>query len=254
MIRGKPRLHQSLGFRLTFLLAMALLPLGVLSAIQGQSLQRELRARVEASILGQTRAAATGEQRTLEQASGAARMLAITARPLVHSGTTSPAEAETCNALARGLVEQSELFSFAGVYDPEGRLLCRSKTPPPDWRFPDEMPEGLTSAEPRAGVLENAEFTGRPVLYAQVPVLDEAGQPLAQAAVSVPHDLAISAEPGADGAPALDLITFEADGTIHLGLKSGLDLVIRFQGEPIDDDAPENGCSGQCGIDCEERT
>ena len=46
----------------------------------------------------------------------------------------------------------------------------------------------------------------------------------------------------------------EADGTIHLGLKSGLDLVIRFQGEAIDDDAPKNGCSGQCGIDCEERT
>ncbi len=46
----------------------------------------------------------------------------------------------------------------------------------------------------------------------------------------------------------------EADGTIHLGLKSGVDLVIRFQGEPIDDDTLENGCSGQCGIDCEERT
>lgn len=46
----------------------------------------------------------------------------------------------------------------------------------------------------------------------------------------------------------------EADGTIHLGLENGLDLVIRFQGEAIDDGAPENGCSGQCGIDCEERT
>ena len=46
----------------------------------------------------------------------------------------------------------------------------------------------------------------------------------------------------------------EADGTIHLGLKSGLDLVVRFQGEAIDDGAPENGCSGQCGLDCEERT
>jgi len=46
----------------------------------------------------------------------------------------------------------------------------------------------------------------------------------------------------------------EADGTIHLGLKSGLDLVVRFQGETIDDGAPENGCSGQCSIDCEERT
>lgn len=46
----------------------------------------------------------------------------------------------------------------------------------------------------------------------------------------------------------------EADGTIHLGLKNGLDLVVRFQGEAIDDDTSENGCSGQCGIDCEERT
>jgi hypothetical protein len=46
----------------------------------------------------------------------------------------------------------------------------------------------------------------------------------------------------------------EADGTIHLGLKSGLDLVIRFQGEAVDYDISENGCSGQCGIDCEERT
>jgi hypothetical protein len=46
----------------------------------------------------------------------------------------------------------------------------------------------------------------------------------------------------------------EADGTIHLGLKNGLDLVVRFQGEAIDDGTSENGCSGQCGIDCEERT
>lgn len=46
----------------------------------------------------------------------------------------------------------------------------------------------------------------------------------------------------------------ETDGTIHLGLKSGLDLVVRFQGEAVDDGAPENGCSGQCGIHCEERT
>ena len=46
----------------------------------------------------------------------------------------------------------------------------------------------------------------------------------------------------------------EADGTIHLGLKNGLDLVVRFQGEPIDDGTSKNGCAGQCGLDCEERT
>ena len=46
----------------------------------------------------------------------------------------------------------------------------------------------------------------------------------------------------------------EADGTIHLGLKNGLDLVVRFQGEAIDDGTSKNGCAGQCGLDCEERT
>lgn len=45
----------------------------------------------------------------------------------------------------------------------------------------------------------------------------------------------------------------EADGTIHLGLENGLDLVVRFQGEAIDDGTSEIGCSGQCGIDCVER-
>jgi hypothetical protein len=46
----------------------------------------------------------------------------------------------------------------------------------------------------------------------------------------------------------------EADGTIHLGLKNGLDLVVRFQGEAIDDGTSKNGCAAQCGLDCEERT
>ena len=45
----------------------------------------------------------------------------------------------------------------------------------------------------------------------------------------------------------------EADGTIHLGLKNGLDLVVRFQGEAVGDGIPENVCAGQCGLNCEER-
>lgn len=45
----------------------------------------------------------------------------------------------------------------------------------------------------------------------------------------------------------------EVDGTIHLGLENGLDLVVRFHGEAIDDGTSEKGCAGQCGLDCEER-
>ncbi|GIX12067.1 MAG: hypothetical protein KatS3mg118_0026 [Paracoccaceae bacterium] len=66
MIRGRPPPLRTLGFRLAFLLALALLPLGILSAFQGQSLLRESRARAEAAVLGRTRAAAAGEQRAID--------------------------------------------------------------------------------------------------------------------------------------------------------------------------------------------
>ncbi|GAB4384558.1 sensor histidine kinase [Albidovulum sp.] len=215
---------RSLGFRLAFLLAMALLPLGVLSAIQGRSLQRELSARAEAAVLGRTRSAAIGEQRALEQATGAARALAVAARPLAEAAPAAQgALAGPCNAMARAIVEQSALFSFAGVYDLEGGMLCRSQAPRPGWTFPRELRPGLTSPTPVAGVLEQAEFTGRPVLYAQVPVLDQGGRPIAQAAVSVPHDLAVALEDKAAGGPGLELITFEADGTILTGSAEAAD-------------------------------
>ena len=43
----------------------------------------------------------------------------------------------------------------------------------------------------------------------------------------------------------------ESEGTIHLALSNGLDLVVRFPGSGT----PENdsGCGGVCGIQCEER-
>ena len=46
----------------------------------------------------------------------------------------------------------------------------------------------------------------------------------------------------------------EADGTIHLTLKNGLDLVIQFPGESADDDEVfSNASAEQCGLNCEER-
>jgi hypothetical protein len=44
----------------------------------------------------------------------------------------------------------------------------------------------------------------------------------------------------------------EAEGTIHLALSNGLDLVVRFPGSGIEENG--SGCDGVCCIQCEERT
>jgi len=43
----------------------------------------------------------------------------------------------------------------------------------------------------------------------------------------------------------------EAEGTIHLALSNGLDLVIRFPRSGTQEN--DSGCGGVCGIQCEER-
>ena len=45
----------------------------------------------------------------------------------------------------------------------------------------------------------------------------------------------------------------EADGTIHLTLKSGLELVARFFSEASEGDEAFPDCSSQCKLNCEER-
>ena len=45
----------------------------------------------------------------------------------------------------------------------------------------------------------------------------------------------------------------EADGTIHLTLKSGLELVARFFSEVSEGDEAFPDCSIQCKLNCEER-
>lgn len=114
----------------------------------------------------------------------------------------------------------SALFSFAGVYDRAGRMLCASRTPPPGWRFPEEMRPALEATEPLVGVLEEARLSGRPVLFAQHPLKDPDGAVIAFAAVSVPHDLVSAPEPAPAAAPqdrTGELFTFAADGRILTG-------------------------------------
>ncbi len=52
------RMTETLGFRLAFLLAVALLPLGMVSAVQSAATLKEARARSEAALMGETMRAA----------------------------------------------------------------------------------------------------------------------------------------------------------------------------------------------------
>ena len=72
----RPQIWKSLGFRMAFALAVALLPLGVVSAMQSRSLLIEAQARSQAALLGETLLAAAPEAGLFRAARSSASTLA----------------------------------------------------------------------------------------------------------------------------------------------------------------------------------
>ena len=113
------RLTQRLGFRLSFLLAVTLLPLGVISTMQARALQAEARARSEAALLGTTRAAAAREVSAIQRAQGVAEALAQVVTELDDDPVACSNKMQSC-------VRESGLFSFVGYWQVDGTMDCSS--------------------------------------------------------------------------------------------------------------------------------
>ena len=123
---------EMLGFRLGFVLSMALLPVGLLAVLQARSLMTEARARSEAALVGETLRATQPELRLIRQGQGAAEALASVAPILVPAATSDP---EGCDRVMANAVGSSEIYSYAAFLAPDGRVLCasdRGVTPPVD--------------------------------------------------------------------------------------------------------------------------
>ena len=206
MTDGSP-LTQRLAFRLAFLLAVSLVPLGVIAGLQSHALIKEARARSEAALTGATLTAAAEELRAVQRAQGAAAALAKAAPEL-------ESDLPTCIRVMREIVEESQLFSFAGIYDADGTMECSSAGRPFTFEPTPERDEAIRSGLPSIRVNTSAPISGTSVMFARHPVFGPDGSVVAFTAVSVPHSQLTLRRNEDLELPPIMLVTFNPAGEV----------------------------------------
>jgi two-component system, sensor histidine kinase PdtaS len=213
---------QRLGFRLAFALALALLPLGLLSAYQVRSLMSEAQARSEAAILGETLLAIAPDAGLIRDGRTAAAAMAV---PLA-AIDLDPA---LCSDLMRKLIEQtSTAYSFAAFVPVDGQVVCSSNGQTLDLSDSPRLAAMLIAPKADVAVIRNGQASGTSVLAFGHPVFDTTGKFIGYVSLSMPHTVLESATPSdwtvkqIGGDVPVSLITFDLAGNI-LTSSTGLD-------------------------------
>lgn len=201
------RWTERLGARLAVLLAIALVPLGLIAGLQSQALIKEARARSEAALLGATRSASASELRAIQRAQGSAEALSYAAPRLV-------GDLDACIAMMGEVVEKSEVFSFAGFYDTNGDMECSSTGQPFSFGRTPALEQSIRDKKPVVRINQDAPLSGTSVLFAQHPAFDSGGELIGFTSVSVPHS-AIKNEPALGGQLSpLMVVAFNSSGDL----------------------------------------
>jgi two-component sensor histidine kinase len=223
---GRPT--STVGFRLSLVLGLALLPLLALALAQNRSLSRQAMAQLEASLLGQAVSTAQPQIDAIRSARVMAGTLAVAMQDV--GARVGPA----CSLLMRRVVASDSRVSVAGYVPADGRMVCASAGAPYDFSDNPTFRRLASDPGPQLSVASRGTLTKEPVITATHPILVPDGTFAGFAFVSIPHRLI----PGADSAgqttgPAgsgkgPEFLTFDADGTIltsTLGLDRAKELV-----------------------------
>ncbi|MDB6453933.1 sensor histidine kinase [Falsirhodobacter sp. 20TX0035] len=198
----------TLGFRLAFLLAIALLPLGVVSALQSAEMLKESRARSEAALLGETMRAAQSDLLVVQQARGAVSALADVIRPLLQD----PA---ACSVALEALVEESDFYTLAGFTDTQGRMICASSSTGADVSKSLSFRRAIANVRPWILLVPRGMLSGQPVIIVGQPVLEDDGSLRGFISLSLAHDaLADRSVTGGGSGPRPELLTFNNEGSV----------------------------------------
>lgn len=174
---------QRLGVRLAFAFAIALLPLGIVSALQSRSLLDEARARSEAALLGETLLAAAPEASLIRGARVSASALAAAMTGLFE-------DTEKCNIALQRVISQSDrAYSFAAFAPLSGRVICSSNGKPLDLTKSVRVIKMRADPKPDVVVIRNAVVSKQSVLAFGHPVFDTAGSYVGYVTISMPHSV-----------------------------------------------------------------
>jgi len=205
---------ERLGVRIAFALAIALLPLGLISGMQSKSLMDEARARSTAALLGETLLAAAPEAQLIRGARVASQALATT----IISLSSNPAQCSA--ALGRLAAQSAGAYSYIAFIPVSGLATCTSTGEPRDFTESVRLPQMIANPKPDTVVIVNGVASGESVLAFGHPVLDDAGTTLGYVSISMPHSMLERRDTSQAGLPSrnllepITLITFDSGGDI----------------------------------------
>ncbi len=113
------KLSRGLRVRVAAFLALALLPIGVMSVLQTRDLSYEVDNRSELALLALTNTAAVSERQVFERAFGAAQALTAVLQLML-------VEPERCGNYLTQYIEETGSYSFVGFLNPDGVMVCSS--------------------------------------------------------------------------------------------------------------------------------
>ncbi|MDP3339157.1 sensor histidine kinase [Frigidibacter sp.] len=178
-LRGKLKFTERLGFRLAFLLSVALLPLGTIALVQTWRMAEDAEQATESALLQRTSNAAAGERAMIESALGASEALSQALLDTVGNDAA-------CSQILGDYVKRSPIYAFAGFIPTNGQMTCSSLAEARDMSQSPTYKAFL--AAPRAMVTANAsgEVSRVPVLIVSQPVSKD-GVLLGMLTLSVKH-------------------------------------------------------------------
>ncbi len=212
-----------LAVRFVVILAIALLPAGIMAFVQTSALEKEVQARSEAALMGATFRGAAAETGVIRRVRGVAASLA-SAVPYV---LDDPAK---CNALMQSVAAAEPTASLVAFVPPSGVMTCSSVGRDYDFSANPLFQRIVNAQEPMFIVNPRGPVSGTSVLGIIHPVFDGAGTNIGHAVLSLPHkalgDLRLAdmqtIDPAADPAnEGLVFWTFDRDGTL---LTSNVDV------------------------------
>ncbi len=172
-------IHRRLGTRFVLVLAVALLPIGTVSAYMTAQVQARMEAQAQAALLGETLRAATPEIGLIQQARGLVAGLATVLRDM-------PDDA-ACQALMQRAQQEISRASLVSFIPATGRMTCSSTGQDHDFSGHPLFDRLAAGQGPDLRTVRQAPLSGMSVLAISHPVSGRQGEYLGHVSVFLPH-------------------------------------------------------------------
>lgn len=167
-------------WRITLLMSVALLPLGLISVYQTRVVVAEAQEVTKTALLSETLQAASKEREVIQKALGAAEGLASIMGSL---------DEERCSETMRSFVSNQDLYIFAGFVRADGQMNCRSRGEERNFSEWPNFQYVLNRDGPSIEVNPVGAVTGLPVMIVSHPVRRR-DTPVGIVSISIPIQVA----------------------------------------------------------------